>query len=267
MRIVYDASAKPILSSPSLNECLQTGSPLQNLLWNVLIWNQFSPVALCGDIKQAFLQVRIKEEDQDAILFYWLVDKDPNQIETYWFTRALFGFVQSPFILGRALTVHLGSCSERYQIVVDEIQRSLYVDDVNSGRTNIPDVKQLKSTMIRVFGEANFNIYKWHSNMEGQEDNNAEDGLTYAKSQLGVRWNETKILSVLWDKATNQIAVTLPHLSVEPTKHGILQKLASCYDPVGLATPILLVRRSIYQNCSEFGASWDQPLPESYQKK
>ena len=63
MRILYDASAKSLLSSPSLNECLQTGPPLQNLLWNVLIQNCFSPVALCKDIKQAFLQVHIKEED------------------------------------------------------------------------------------------------------------------------------------------------------------------------------------------------------------
>ena len=143
MRIVYDASAKSILSSPSLNECLQTGPPLQNLLWNVLIRNPFSPVAQCRDIKQAFLQVHIKEEDRDAILFHWLVDKDPNQIETCRFTRALFGLVQSPFILEGTLSVHLGGCKERYTIEVDEILRSLYVHDVISGGNNIPEVKQL----------------------------------------------------------------------------------------------------------------------------
>ena len=61
------------------------------------------------------------------------------------------------------------------------------------------------------------------------------------------------------------------HLSssflIEPTKRGILQVLASCYDPVGLAASILLVGKSIYRNCCELGVSWDQPLPESYQKK
>ena len=54
-------------------------------------------------------------------------------------------------------------------------------------------------------------------------------------------------------KAADQIAVTFPHLNVEPTKRGILQKLASCYDPVGPAALILLVGKSIYRNCCEFG--------------
>ena len=66
----------------------------------------------------------------------------------------------------------------------------------------------------------------------------ALDGLIYAKSQLEVRRNKTKILGVLWDKATGQIAVTFPHLNVEPTKRDILQTLASCYNLVGLAAPI-----------------------------
>ena len=65
--------------------------------------------------------------------------------------------------------------------------------------------------------------------------------MTYDKSQLGVRRNENKILGVLWDKPTDQIAVTFPHINVESTKCGILQQLASSYDPVGLGAPILLV--------------------------
>ena len=95
--------------------------------------------------------------------------------------------------------------------------------------------------MIRIFAEASFELHKWHSKIKELEGYDTEDGLTYAKSQLGVRQNETKILGVLWDKATDQIGVTFSYLNVEPTKRGILQKLASCYNPAGLATLILLV--------------------------
>lgn len=37
IRIVYDASARANREPPSLNECLETGPPLQNKLWSVLI--------------------------------------------------------------------------------------------------------------------------------------------------------------------------------------------------------------------------------------
>ena len=37
IRIVHDASAKPNKDSVSLNECLETGPPLQNSLWDILI--------------------------------------------------------------------------------------------------------------------------------------------------------------------------------------------------------------------------------------
>ena len=50
IRIVYDASAKPSEK-------------------NVLARNRSKPVALAGDLKQAFLQIRIKEEDRGAMRF------------------------------------------------------------------------------------------------------------------------------------------------------------------------------------------------------
>jgi hypothetical protein len=99
VRIVFDASAKENESSPSLNDCLESGPPLQNLLWDVIVRNRFKPIALAGDIKQAFLQVRIRQEDRDVLRFHWLVNQNPSDIEVLRFTRALFGLVQSPFIL------------------------------------------------------------------------------------------------------------------------------------------------------------------------
>ena len=53
MRIVYDASTKTG-SQPSLNDCLNTGPPLQNQLFKVLVRGRFHPVALNGDIRKAF---------------------------------------------------------------------------------------------------------------------------------------------------------------------------------------------------------------------
>ena len=74
LRVVYDASALAWDGTPSLNECLNTGTPLQNKLWSVSVRGRFNPAALTGDIKKAFLQARIKSEDRDARRFHWLKD-------------------------------------------------------------------------------------------------------------------------------------------------------------------------------------------------
>ena len=37
LRIVYDASARAWSDATSLKECLNTGSPLQNKLWSLLV--------------------------------------------------------------------------------------------------------------------------------------------------------------------------------------------------------------------------------------
>ena len=41
-RIVHDAPAKASQTSTSLNECLETGPPLQNWLWNILILSRLA---------------------------------------------------------------------------------------------------------------------------------------------------------------------------------------------------------------------------------
>ena len=47
--------------STSLNEYVETGPPLQNRLWDILIRSRFRPIILCGDIEKTFLQIRISE--------------------------------------------------------------------------------------------------------------------------------------------------------------------------------------------------------------
>ena len=84
---------------------------------------------------------------------------------------------------------------------------------------------------------------------------------------MGVERNETKILGLTWDKIANTLGVTFSKLEVDPTKRGILQKLASCHNPPGLVAPILLGGNLIYCEVCELGTGWDQQLPKAMLKK
>ena len=105
LRIAYDVSAKPTKASPLLNECLEVGPALQNTLWNVLTRCRLKSVALTGDLKQAFLQIRINKDDRDSLIFHWI--KDRKTLETVVFTRLMFRLSPSPFVLEGTIKYHL----------------------------------------------------------------------------------------------------------------------------------------------------------------
>ena len=94
-------------------------------------------MALAGDLKQAFLQVRIREEDRDVMRLHWLKDLKTKQVEPLRFTRALFGLSTSPFLLGGVIDQHLRNLQQNFPNEVEEVRRSLYVDNLTKNNSNL----------------------------------------------------------------------------------------------------------------------------------
>ena len=126
--IVYDASAKS-----KLNDCLETGPSLQNLLWDILVRSRVLPVVLCGDVEKAFLQIQIRENDRDALRFHWIQNRDPTNVEIVQFTRLFFGLRQSPFIPEGTLKKHFENYKQAYTKVIEVIENDMYVDALVTG--------------------------------------------------------------------------------------------------------------------------------------
>ena len=71
LRIVYDCSVKRNPDQPSLNDCLETGSALQPLLFDIVLRNRMNKYCVIGDIEKAFLQIAVDDEDRDAQRTLW----------------------------------------------------------------------------------------------------------------------------------------------------------------------------------------------------
>ena len=106
------------------------------------------------------MQVRIREADRDALRFHWIRDKDSSQVETWRFTRALFGLRQSPFRLVGTLKQHLDTVRTEYPKHVEELMRSLHVDDIIAGEDTVDQMHKLKGTAIGALKEAGFELHK-----------------------------------------------------------------------------------------------------------
>ena len=198
-RIVYAASAKPTKASPSLNERLEVGSAFQNTLWNVLTRCRFKPVALTGDLKQTFSQIRINEDDWDALRFHWIKDREILETVVLQFKRLMFGLSHSRFVLEGTIKHHLKRFSNFAELEEEE------------------DVSQ------------------------------KETDETYSKQQLSKGDTKTATLGIFRNKQDNQLEVKFPQRRTEETKIGVLQYLASVYDPIGLISPTLIRGKMIFR--------------------
>ena len=90
-RIVFDASAK--YEDVSLNDVL-----LQNDLFAVLLRFRRDPEALMCDIREMFLQIKLKPTDRPYHHFLWRemkIEEDPDVFE---FECVVFGVNSSPFL-------------------------------------------------------------------------------------------------------------------------------------------------------------------------
>lgn len=181
------------------------------------------------------------------------------------FTRALFGLSSSPFLLGGVIKQHLENCREDYPEIVNEIEKSLYVDDLINGGPTVEAAKQVKETSTEVFAQGGFTLHKWHSNAAELD---AVSANKISKTQLGVpQKGKGALLRVPWDKEKDTIEVKFPPERTQPTKKKLLTKLAKVYDPLGLASPSMLSGKLLYRKACELKIAWDAKLPDELVKQ
>ena len=235
LRVVYDASARS--DGVALNDCVYTGPPLTENIFDVLLRFRVNQVALTGDVEKAFLMVRMTEEDRDVLRFLWVddIDKPSPEIVVLRFTRVVFGVSSSPFLLNATIKHHIEQYKEADPEFVEKFLRSIYVDDLSSGAPEVDEAYELYLKSKLRLAEGGFNLRKFVSNCPeltrriqcnetGRSDTDAssvepehakspqalsegnvvsEEDETYAKSMLrGVEEtssSEQKVLGVHWN--------------------------------------------------------------------
>ena len=131
-RIVFDAASK-IGNNPSLNDCLHSGPCLLPLIFDILLRFRIGDVALVADIKQAFLNIEIDEEERDFFRFLWVENiSEKDKIVVYRFLRVVFGVTSSPFLLGATIESHVTKyiVAQIALVSLKKLLRDMYVDDV-----------------------------------------------------------------------------------------------------------------------------------------
>ena len=108
-RIAYNASSRAAPDALSLNgraSAFTLDLPFRINSGTSLCVNVHIQKLLTRDMKKAFLQIRIRKAERDALRFRWRRN-ELAELETLRFTRALFGLISSTFLFGGVLEHHL----------------------------------------------------------------------------------------------------------------------------------------------------------------
>ena len=265
VRVVFDAAAA--YRGVSLNEQLLSGPDLLQSLPGVLLRFRERAVAVSGDIKQMYHQIRVTEVDQPATSFLWRELDTSRPPDVYQMCVAIFGARSSPVIANYVLR----KCLEQDwpEDMLDlarngDARRSFYMDDLLCSADDSSAARRLKEAVTSSLAKGGFKITKWRSNdssalLGTTEENRGEPGTVTGLEPAGAM---EKTLGVAWEERKDVLGFRLRTKTTPLTKRGLLSQAAAVFDPLGILAPFTVRAKTMMQRLWPKQLGWDEPLPE-----
>ncbi|UYV74213.1 hypothetical protein LAZ67_11002500, partial [Cordylochernes scorpioides] len=252
IRPVFDASSK-VYRSPSLNDCLEKGPNLIEMIPNLLLRFRNGKFGVVADIKKAFLQIEVNERDRDYLRFLWY-SQNGEKTEVFRHRRVVFGVNCSPFILGAVIEYHLSNVRPEHKPLAQRLQKSFYVDNLVTSVNSFEELQDLKLTATSIMDNARLELSRWEHSLDV-----ASDTYPFERAEI------SKVLGICWDKREDCLSCEIP-VAIPPkiTKRSILSCLAQIYDPIGFLSPILIKPKILLQKAWTLKLAWDDELDRHY---
>ncbi|CAH0727196.1 unnamed protein product, partial [Brenthis ino] len=267
IRIVFDAAAKS--KGRSLNDALLPGPDLLQSLFGVLLRFRQGPFAVAADIKEMFLQVRIRPEDRNSLKFLWRGDRRDVAPKEYRMTSVIFGATSSPSTAIYVKNRNAADYKKQYPEAAKAIELNHYMDDYLHSFHSEEDFKRITAQVDFIHKKAGFELRGWASNHSDLLQDVKTESVEKTEVDLGEK--EEKTLGLRWFTERDSIGfrANLRNTPDEvaqglkvPTKREVTSAVMSTFDPLGLASPILIQGKRLLQNIWRSGVGWDEEIEE-----
>ena len=201
-------------------------------------------------------------EDADLQRILWFENSD---VETepvpYRLTTHVFGAVSSPSCANYALqqTTTISSCSEKVKQV---ILKDFYVDHFMKSVASENEMIEILEEVRKTVSNGGFNLTGFFSNSRPVLDSIPKEHLAKGWREINFSAEELpreRALGVIWMTENDCFSFRVDFEDKPPTRRGILSTVASIYDPLGLAAPIIVSAKLIFQRACE-NEGWDLPI-------
>ena len=247
----------------SHNQAMLPGPCMNSKILSSLISTRFDKYMITFDLRKAFLQILLPEEDQNRLLFLWYknIEIGDFSVMAYKNLRLTFGLRPSPCILMlglyKMLILDAENDEQKLRDLKKNIYNMMYVDNGAVTCNSETELNWIYNTLPSVFNPYQFEVQQLACNsqkvQEGITSNTGEEIL-----------DRIKLLGSVWDRV-NDFIIPLPlKLNAKAnTKRTILSSINSVYDLFGVYSPMLnrakLFLQDIQQNKK---LDWDTILPQ-----
>ncbi|XP_066927410.1 uncharacterized protein [Clytia hemisphaerica] len=165
VQVVFDAAAKS--HQICLNSNLLAGPDLLNKLVGILLRFREHPIAITGDIEGMFNQVRLNEEDREAVRFLWKDCRSDKEPSHYQMLVHIFGAKDSPTCANFALKQCAENVKEDYsEEAIQTVKRDFYMDDLIKSVDDEEKGVELVQELASITQSGGFNLHKFNSNSQ-----------------------------------------------------------------------------------------------------
>jgi len=258
VRPVFDASCKSG-RKPSLNELLEKGPNLIELIPAILLRFRRNEIGVTADIRKAFQMIEVREADREFLRFLWWEDSMQQSIRVYRHKRVVFGVNCSPFLLAAVLELHLKSVAADHAEIAEKLLKSFYVDNCVTSVNTYDEYDQFKGQAVHIISEAKMQLRNWECSLQSEvcDERNAASDTDHEQFV-------TKVLGLVWNKMEDSLSCEVPteEYMQTVTKRSILSCITKIFDPIGLICPALLPMKLILQCAWVAKVSWDESLSD-----
>ncbi|XP_059223095.1 uncharacterized protein LOC131996913 [Stomoxys calcitrans] len=263
-RLVWDAAAK--VDDISLNTCLLKGPDLLRSLIGILLRFREKPIAVCGDIREMFHQIKIIKEDQFSQMFLWREGEPSREVDVYCMQVMTFGASCSPSLANYVKDKNANRFVDEYPTAVAAIIENTFVDDWLHSCETEEELIALATAVRDIHKEGGFEMRNWISNSAYVLESLTGKTAQLKKCIQPSEPEHEKILGMWWLPQTDEFTFIKKFTSDltgerEPiTKRRMLRVIMQIFDPLGFLGNYLIYAKIILQDVWRSGVSWDEPI-------
>ncbi|CAG7833197.1 unnamed protein product, partial [Allacma fusca] len=269
LRLVFDCAAKS--QGTSLNDVLITGPDYLTSLPKNLFNFRSRPIALTGDIKEMYPQIKIIPEDQFSQCFLWRGMDRESEPKIFKITSMMFGTKSSPCSAQYIKNVNAQEFSNRFPDAANAIINYHYMDNYLDSFSTVSEAKSRYEEVFKIHQQGGFQMCGWSSNSKELISHIPPELTTLDKKDWSIDTEipAERILGMVWNPNVDTFTYDLSFYKVRPeilsqaevpTKRDVCKVVMAIFDPLGLVSHLTIPGKMVLQEIWRSKTDWDEPI-------